>query len=106
MSVNRSGYYKWLSRKGKPNRYEQTRILLTELLLEQHNRHKTKGYHYLANLIRNEISLTFSDNLAHKCCKFAGIQAKTNRGRRSSVGKESVKFPNTVQGKWNASKPF
>ena len=53
MSVNRSGYYKWLARKDKPNMYEQDRIILTELLLEQHNKHKTKGYHYLANLIRN-----------------------------------------------------
>lgn len=54
MLVNRSGYYKWLARKDKPNRYEQDRIILTEILLEQHNKHKTKGYHYLANLIRNE----------------------------------------------------
>lgn len=54
MLVNRSGYYKWLARKDKPNRYEQDRIILTELQLEQHNKHKTKGYHYLANLIRNE----------------------------------------------------
>ena len=29
MDVNRSGYYKWRKRKGKPNRYEQDRILLT-----------------------------------------------------------------------------
>ena len=36
MSVNRSGYYKWLARKDKPNRYEQDRIIPTELLLEQH----------------------------------------------------------------------
>lgn len=50
MSVNRSGYYKWLARKDKPNRYEQDRIILTELLLEQHQKHKTKGYHYLAGL--------------------------------------------------------
>ena len=54
MSVNRSGYYKWLGRKDKPNRYEQDRTILTELLLEQHKKHKTKGYHYLARLVRNE----------------------------------------------------
>ena len=54
MSVNRSGYYKWLARKDMPNRYEKDRIILTELLLEQHKKHKTKGYHYLARLVRNE----------------------------------------------------
>ena len=32
MGVNRSGYYKWRQRKGTLNRYEQNRIVLTELL--------------------------------------------------------------------------
>ena len=62
MSVNRSGYYKWLARKDKPNRYEQDRLILTELLLEQHKKHKTKANHYLAKLIRNESGWLFSDN--------------------------------------------
>ena len=105
MSVNRSGYYKWLSRKGKPNRYEQDRIILTELLLEQHKKYKTKGYRYLANLIRNETGWAFSDNLAHKCCKLAGIRSKTKRGRKS-VGKENIKFPNIIGGNWCATKPL
>lgn len=105
MDVNRSGYYKWLARKDKPNRYEQDRIILTELLLEQHKKHKTKGYHYLANLVRNETGWMFSDNLAHKCCKMAGIRSKTNRGRKV-IGKENIKFPNTIKGNWNATKPL
>ena len=105
MSVNRSGYYKWLKRKDNPNRYEQDRIILTELLLEQHKKHKTKGYHYLANLVRNETGWIFSDNLAHKCCKFAGIRSKTNRGRKYA-GKEHIKFPNIIQGNWNTTRPL
>ena len=105
MSVNRSGYYKWLARKDTPNRYKRDRIILTELLLEQHNKHKTKGYHYLANLIRNETGWVFSDNLAHKCCKLAGIRSKTKRGRKIA-GRENIKFPNTVRGNWNATKPL
>jgi len=36
VDVNRSGYYKWSKRKGKPNRYEQDRILLTHLLETEH----------------------------------------------------------------------
>lgn len=42
MSVNRSGYYKWIARKDKSNRYEQDRKILTELLLEQHKKLKQK----------------------------------------------------------------
>lgn len=94
-----------VARKNKPNRYEQDRTILTELLLEQHNKHKTKGYHYLANLVRNETGWMFSDNLAHKCCKLAGIRSVTNRGRKTA-GKENIKFPNTVKGIWNTTKPL
>ena len=106
MSVNRSGYYKWLARKDKPNRYEQNRVLLTKLLIEEHKKHKSKGYHYLAHVIRKHTGWVFSDNLAHKCCKYTGIRSKTKRGYRSSKGDESVKFPNKVRGRWNATKPL
>lgn len=105
MSVSRSGYYKWLERNSCPNRYEQKRILLTALLLEHHEKHKTKGYHYLANIIRNKTDLVFSDNLVHKCCKAAGIHSNTKRGRKTS-GKENVKFPNIIKGNWHVSKPL
>ena len=36
MGINRSGYYKWKSRQGKLNRYEQNRIVLSRLLQEEH----------------------------------------------------------------------
>lgn len=70
-----------------------------------YNKHKTKGYRYLANLVRNETGWIFSDNLAHKCCKLEGIRSKTNRERKT-VGKENIKFPNTVKGNWNVTKPL
>ena len=48
MDVNRSGYYKWRQRKGTLNRYEQNRIVLTELLQTAHEKHPSHGYHRLA----------------------------------------------------------
>ncbi len=105
MNVNRSGYYKWLKRKDTPNRYEQDRKILTELLISEHNKHKSKGYRYLANLIRNKTGWVFSDNLDHKCCKYAHIRAKSNRGTKSH-GEENVHFPNIIKGKWNTTKPL
>ena len=105
MSVNRSGYYRWLARKDKLNRYGQDRKILTELLLEKDKKHKTKGCHYLASLVRNKTGWAFSDNLAHKCCKLAGICSKTNRGRKIA-GEENIKFPNTIKGNRNANKPL
>jgi len=105
MEVSRSGYYKWLKRKDKPNRYEQDRMLLTNLLKEQHLKHKSKGYRYLAQLVRNETGWVFSDNLAHKCCKYANIKSKTGRGR-SNKGEEHEQYPNIINSKWKAKRPM
>lgn len=105
MGVSRSGYYKWLKRKGVPNRYELDRLLLTNLLKEQHLKHKSKGYRYLAQLVRNDTGWVFSDNLAHKCCKYAHIRSKTKRGH-SNKGEEHDQYPNCINGNWNAKRPL
>ena len=70
MDVNRSGYYKWKARYGHKNVYEQNRDLLANALHEAHIKHISYGYHRLATIVRNETGWLFSDNLAHKCCKF------------------------------------
>jgi transposase InsO family protein len=108
MNVNRSGYYKWVARKGKKNRYERDRELLTKLLAEAHNDHKTYGYHKLAKIIREETGWLFSDNLAHKCCKYAGIKAKIRHynWKYTGKGKEHRRFPNLVKGRWNVDGPM
>ena len=106
MSVNRSGYYKWKNRKGTLNRYEQNRIDLTRLLKEQHQKHKTYGYHNLAQVIRNETGWIFSDNLAHKCCKEAGTRSTARKTYHYNKGKENIKYPNKICGNWNASRPM
>lgn len=66
MGVNRSGYCKWRRRKGKPNRYEQDRILLTQMLEAEHKKYPSHGYHRLANDVFSETGWIFSHNLAHK----------------------------------------
>lgn len=75
------------------------------MLLEQHKKHKTKGYHYIARLVLNEIGWLFSDNLANKCCKLAGIRSKTNQGRKYT-GKEHIGFPNKIKDNWKTTRPL
>ena len=106
--MNRSGYYKWKSRKGTQNRYEKDRDLLTSLLYEAHIKHKSYGYHKLAKIVRDETGWMFSDNLAHKCCKYAGIKAKIRHynWKGKKYGDENKQFPNVVNGKWNAETPL
>ena len=108
MNVNRSGYYKWKSRQGTKNRYEIDREHLTQLLQEAHEKHRSYGYHRLATVIRNETGWVFSDTLAHKCCKFAGIKAKIRHynWKHPLMGQEHERFSNIVKGKWNASRPL
>ena len=104
MGLNRSGYYKWRIRKDCPNRYEKDRIMLTNLLMEAHKKHPSYGYHRLARDVFDQTGWVFSDNLAHKCCKAAGIRSKARKGY-VAPGEESKIFPNKVQGCWNASTP-
>lgn len=106
MGVNRSGYYKWVNRKGTINRYEQDRIDLTELLQQEHKKHKAMGYHSLARNIREATGWVFSDNLAHKCCKAACIHSKARTHKYRKPGEESLKYENLVRGRWNATKPL
>jgi len=106
MDVNRSGYYKWRARQGTLSRYEQDRRILTQLLLEQHAKFPSYGYHRLAHVVRRQTSWLFSDNLAHKCCKQAGIRSKARRRPCVNPGATHVRYPNQVNGNWNANKPL
>ena len=106
MDINRSGYYKWKERQGQLNRYEKDRILLTELLQKAHEKHPSHGYHRLADDVFQETGWVFSHHLVHQCCKAAGIRSKARKYRYKSPGEESVKFPNEVQGRWNATAPL
>ena len=106
MEVNRSGYYKWIGRQGKMNRYEQDRVLLTQLLQQAHKQHKSHGYHRLAHTIRSETGWMFSDNLAHKCCKEAKIHSAARKRTYRKPGDEHILYGNLVAGKWNATRPL
>ena len=107
MGVSKSGYYKWKNRQGVLNRYEQDRELLTKLLFEQHKKHPSHGYHMLADDVFQATGWVFSHNLAHKCCKEAGIRSKARKYRyQKKDAEENVKFPNEVNGNWNANGPI
>ena len=107
MGVSKSGYYKWKNRQGVLNRYEQDRRLLTKLLFEQHKKHPSHGYHMLADDVFQATGWVFSHNLAHKCCKEAGIHSKARKYRyQKKDAEENVEFPNEVNGNWNANGPI
>ena len=107
IGVSKSGYYKWKGRQGRLNRYEQDRLLLTTLLAEQHRQHPSHGYHMLADDVFQATGWIFSHNLAHKCCKEAGIRSKARKYRyKKKEGEEHIRFANVVDGNWNAERPI
>ena len=106
LDVSRSGYYKWLKRKGSKNSYEKTRESLTVLLQEAHEAHPSYGYHRLAEAVFRETGWVFSHNLAHKCCKHAGIRSKARKYKYKKPGEESVRFRNVVAGNWKTTEPL
>lgn len=91
MAVNRSGYYKWTSRQGKPNQYEMDRRMLTRLLAEEHEKHLSHGYHMLAEDIFHATGWVVSHNLAHKYCKRAGIHSKAQRQENIAINLRAKK---------------
>ena len=106
MKVSRSGYYKWLKRKGILNRYQSDRESLKLLILEIRENHKTYGYRNLAQRIRNNTGWIFSDWLSHKVCKSLGIRCVARKPKYKNPGKEHIKYSNEIKGNWQASRPF
>ena len=106
MNVNRSGYYKWIQRKGTLNRYEHDRQVLSELILDVHSKHKSYGYHRIATIIRNTTGWIVTDNLVHKCCKELNVKSKAKHYKYKKTGEEHLKYPNIVNRHWNATKPL
>ncbi len=106
MELNRSGYYKWKRRQGQMNRYEKTRLELTERLQQAHRKYPSHGYHRLAKDVFQATGWVFSDHLVHQCCKAAGIRSKAKKYHYHPPGEESEKFANVVNGNWNATAPL
>ncbi len=105
MGVSRSGYYKWLSRRGTKPNYIKTRESLAELIKDIHSHHSTYGYRSIAQNIRNKYGWIISDNLCHKVCKSLNIRSKARKTYKRP-GEESIKYPNIVNGHFNSERPF
>ena len=103
--VSRSGYYKWLSRKGTLNRYEQNRSDLKKLILEIHMRDVTMGYRAINEHIKEDHGWIVSNWLVHKVCRELGVVSKA-RKKWKYPKEEHHLFSNLVHSNWNTTRPF
>ena len=106
MNVSRSGYYKWLNRKNTLNRYQNDRLLLSNMIIEIHKEHKTWGYRNIAAHIRKNIGWVFSNNLCHKCCKELKIRSMARKPPFKKGGTEHIVYPNIIKNDWTTSRPL
>jgi putative transposase len=104
--VSRSGYYKWINRQGRLNRFEQNRNDLLEHIDEFHTKHPSYGYRDIASKIREKKGWIVSDLYVHKGCKFAGVRSLANHYHWKKTGEEHILYKNIVNGNWNAQRPL
>lgn len=106
MEVSRSGYYKWLNKKGILNQYERNRADLKILIMSVYDKHRTYGYRNIAKNIRNQTGWIFSDWLCHKCCVELKIKSKARKNWFKKPGEEHEIYPNLLNGDFTATRPF
>lgn len=108
MNINRSGYYKWLSRRSNPSSREISRRTASILFEEYHSKYPSHGYRWLNAKIKLDLGIVYSDNYAHKICKFVGVKSISKHVKRygKKVHRELKIFPNYILAELNPLRPF
>ncbi len=108
MNINRSGYYKWLSRRSNPSSREISRRTACCLFEEYHDKFPSHGYRWLNAKIKLDLGIVYSDNYAHKICKFIGVKSISKHVKRygKKVNRELKNFPNYILAELNPLRPF
>lgn len=108
MDINRSSFYKWLKRRHNPSIREINRTDACRLFEYYHNLFPSHGYRWLNAFIRLELGVVYSDNYAHKICKFLGIKSESRHFKRKGkkASRELKYFPNFILAELNPLRPF
>jgi transposase InsO family protein len=104
--VSRSGYYKWLSRRGQINHWQRAETDLMLLVNAIHSVRPSFGYRRIADRLRKEGKWNGSNRRVLVCMQKLGIQAKVRRKRNYGVGTEHNKVSNLLQRNFKANKPM
>ena len=106
--VSRSGYYKWLKRKGKLNRYEHWQQQLDAFVFDIHAHYPEQGYRMVNDTLLTQSGLWVSDLSVWRSMRRLGISGFVRRKSKNSLpsGKEHEKFPNILNRQFYAEKPM
>lgn len=105
--VSRSGYYKWLRRRGKKNRYQVSQQILDGYIRTLHEAHPSYGYRSLNSRLRAEIGWVVSDVSVLRSMRRLSIQARLRRNHhRSTAGEDHAVYPNILERRFWADTPL
>ena len=96
MSVNRSGFYKWLHRQSSPSDRDRRRIDAIALFAEYHARYPSHGYRWLNAKIKIDLGLVYSNEFARRCCSYMGIRSQSRHYRYKAPGEPRRTYPNLI----------
>lgn len=104
--VSRSGYYKWLRRRGTLNRYQVSQQILDSHISVLHEAHPSSGYRALRSRLQSETGWVVCNLSVLRSMRRLAIQATLRRTRRSTAGEEHETFPNVLDRQFYASYPL
>ena len=106
--VSRSGYYKWLQRHDKSNRYEVSQQILDTYVRDIHSHHPMMGYRSVRDMLVLEFGLVVSDPSVLRSMQRLRIHGYTRRKKKQSSGSgmEHVRFPDLLQRNFRAAVPM
>ena len=106
-AVSRSGYYKWLNRKGKMNSYELKQAELDYYVADIHSHYPSQGYRSIADTLRNMHGVFASDLSVLKSMHRLNIKGYCRKQKCPVLpGKEHNRFSNILNRQFYAQKPM
>ena len=96
MEITRSSFYAWKNKLANPSERTKQFISHVALFKEYHLKYPSHGYRWLNAKIRLDLGVVYSDNYAHKICKFLNIKSQSRHFKRrgKKANRELKDFPN------------
>ena len=106
--MSRSGYYKWLKRKGKLNRYEIAHKEIDKYVLDAHSHYPDQGYRMIADTLLNEYGWCLTDYSVMRSMQRLNITGFVRKAKSSGTngGTEHYRYPNVLNRQFKADKPM
>ena len=106
--VSRSGYYKWLKRKGQLNRYDIIHQEFDKYVLDVHSHYPSQGYRTIADTLLNEYGWVVTDYSVMKSMQRLNITGYVRKAKNSAAdgGAEHYRYPNILNRQFKAEKPM